>query len=534
MRQKADPLQFAGGRSPELEELIQTAREAEATGALAEARELFERALQLLTSPYQASIAAALFRWIGDTHRHEGAGGAALDAYTVCREVAELNGDLVNLGYALNSLAILESEWGQFEAASELYLEALEVADRIGETRLIAMVAQNTGVLANVRGELDAALRHYRQSLESYRKLDDVPRVAGVLSNLGMLHSDLKQWEEAESVFAESALLSEQVGDFRNRAMVEVNRAEMFVLRREFGRAEATCQEALRLVNRIDHPLGLCEVYKHFGIVFRETGRVEDAESHLGLALDLANRLHNPLLVGEVQRELAQVYRLQQRNRDALQALNAAHRLFGGLQARPDVADIDQRLADLEAIFLDAVRKWGESIKSKDRYTAGHCQRVADLSCRLAELAGMPPADLTWFRMGALLHDVGKTMVPASILNKPGPLSDEEWDVMRKHPVAGVEILAAIEFPWDVRPMIRSHHERWDGTGYPDGLCGFDIPLAARILCVADVFDALTSARSYRAAFTPEEALDIMASQAGQILDPELFRQFEGVIRLSG
>ena len=105
--------------------------------------------------------------------------------------------------------------------------------------------------------------------------------------------------------------------------------------------------------------------------------------------------------------------------------------------------------------------------------------------------------------MGAFLHDVGKTEVPEEILNKPGRLTDEERATMERHTVIGDEMLAPVEFPWDIRPMVRSHHERWDGRGYPDGLAAEAIPRSARILRLADVVDALTTARSYRAPLTP-------------------------------
>src|SRR6185369_14976842 len=115
--------------------------------------------------------------------------------------------------------------------------------------------------------------------------------------------------------------------------------------------------------------------------------------------------------------------------------------------------------------------------------TQGHCERVADLAGALAAKAGLDETSLFWFRIGALLHDVGKLIVPAEVLNKPGMLTD-------------------VQFPWDVAPMVRSHHERWDGGGYPDGLAAESIPLSARILCIADVYDALTTERSYKRAFS--------------------------------
>jgi putative nucleotidyltransferase with HDIG domain len=241
------------------------------------------------------------------------------------------------------------------------------------------------------------------------------------------------------------------------------------------------------------------------------------------------------ILQGEVARELADLYRAQGRNRETLQRLNQAHRLFAQLRARRELADVDRRTAALENDFLDVVRKWGDSIESKDEYTQGHCVRVADLACALwNRVNDGDETSLFWFRIGALLHDVGKLMVPPEVLNKPGKLTDEEWTMVRGHPMAGVELLADIEFPWDVRPIVESHHERWDGKGYPHGLAGDAIPLTARVLCIADVYDALTSQRSYKKAFSHEEAMDIMRRDVGTQFDPTLFAVFEQVIRRDG
>jgi putative nucleotidyltransferase with HDIG domain len=224
---------------------------------------------------------------------------------------------------------------------------------------------------------------------------------------------------------------------------------------------------------------------------------------------------------------LADVYSKQGRNQDTLKALNESLQLYSNFNATHDLADVRKRVRQLEHRFLEVVRAWGESIESKDHYTQGHCERVASYACALASASGMDSERLRWFRMGALLHDVGKIVVPSSILNKPGPLTAEEWATMKRHPQAGVNLLREIEFPWDIRPMVRHHHEHWNGGGYPDGLAGDDIPLAARILCLADVFDALTSSRSYRGGLTPGHALSVMRKDCGIIFDPALFEVFE-------
>jgi putative nucleotidyltransferase with HDIG domain len=176
--------------------------------------------------------------------------------------------------------------------------------------------------------------------------------------------------------------------------------------------------------------------------------------------------------------------------------------------------------------FVGIVRRWGESIESADSYTQGHCQRVAELATLLARDAGLDRSVLLWFHMGALLHDLGKLEVPTEVLNKRGKLQPDEMELMRKHPVYGECMVNDVRFPWDVRPMIRSHHEHWDGSGYPDGLRGEDIPVTARILCIADVFDALTSQRTYRAAREPDDAVTIMVLESGKTFDPELLHIF--------
>ena len=271
------------------------------------------------------------------------------------------------------------------------------------------------------------------------------------------------------------------------------------------------------------------EILKHYGTIYRLTGRPELALDSLRRARTLADDQKNTLLAAEIAREFAEVYSDQGRNQDTLKALNECLRLFSEFQAKHDLAEVRDRIARLEYRFLDVVCSWGESIESKDRYTQGHCERVADMACALATAAGLQEEGLTWFRMGALLHDLGKIAVPSSILNKPGRLSAEEWIMMKKHPEAGVELLRGIEFPWDIRPMVRHHHERWDGSGYPYGLRGEDIPISARILCLADVFDALTTDRSYRKGLPPEQAMSIMRGEAGSTFDPLLFRVFEGL-----
>ncbi len=506
--------------------LVAAAEEAEREARRADARVLYERALRAL-GPADALLAVSLTRWIGRTWWADGDLEAAIDCSTASLAIAEALGDRSGIAYALNLMGTAEQQRGELDEALRLFRQASRHAAASGEDRLLAMVEQNLGIVATIRGDHPSALEHYRASLAGFRSANLEEHVAYTLNNLGMLYTDLRRWPEAEECFGSALESCTRRGDVSARIMVEVNRAELWIARRSFGPAKEAVETAFALAERTGDLRAVGELHKHYGVVLRETGEMRGAEEHLERAAAIAAERHDLLLAAETARERAELFWRQQRNRETLQSLNHAHQLFSALHARHDLADVGVRFAALERMFLAIVRGWGESIESKDRYTQGHCVRVADYACALAQAVGVDERVLLWFRMGALLHDVGKIVVPSGILNKPGRLTDEERGVMERHPDAGVELLAGIEFPWDVRPMVRFHHERWDGAGYPAGLRGQEIPLAARILCIADVFDALSSHRPYRPAFTPARALEIMRQDAGGLFDPELFAAWE-------
>ncbi len=173
-----------------------------------------------------------------------------------------------------------------------------------------------------------------------------------------------------------------------------------------------------------------------------------------------------------------------------------------------------------------------QSVELRDHYTGGHCQRLSQHSVAIGVALGLPRFDLLTLHRGGFLHDIGKIAVSDVILRKPGRLTDAEWVVMRSHTVKGEELCRPMKSLQNVLPIIRHHHERWDGSGYPDGLKGEAIPLHARILQLADIFDALTTTRPYKAALSPEEALKTIEDEAARgWRDPELVRVFVNLQR---
>jgi putative two-component system response regulator len=186
-------------------------------------------------------------------------------------------------------------------------------------------------------------------------------------------------------------------------------------------------------------------------------------------------------------------------------------------------------LENAEAVLFSLAH----SIEARDPYTHGHCERLAEMSARMGERLGVPEEQIKALRRAGVVHDIGKVAVADSILLKPGPLTADETKVMQKHPMVGERICAPLKTFRLVLPIIRHHHEKHDGTGYPDGLQGEEIPLTARILQLSDVYDALTTDRPYKVAFTPEVALDLMGEEAERgWWDRELFEAFREMIRL--
>ena len=181
---------------------------------------------------------------------------------------------------------------------------------------------------------------------------------------------------------------------------------------------------------------------------------------------------------------------------------------------------------ELKHAYDATIEGWSRALDLRDRETEGHTQRVAEITLKLANAVRVDKGSILHIRRGALLHDIGKMGVPDQILFKEGPLDANEWEIMRKHPVFAYEMLSPIKYLAPALDIPYCHHEKWDGTGYPRGLSGEQIPLAARIFAVADVWDALLSDRSYRKKWSKEESYAYILENSGTHFDPQIVEAF--------
>src|SRR6267142_2687253 len=192
----------------------------------------------------------------------------------------------------------------------------------------------------------------------------------------------------------------------------------------------------------------------------------------------------------------------------------------------------------MAALHLRTIEALALAIEAKDHTTHDHLRRVRIYAMEVAKDLGLSASEMQALRAAALLHDIGKLAVPEQIISKPGKLTPEEFEKIKIHPVVGAEILESVQFPYPVVPIVRAHHEKWDGSGYPAGLKGEEIPIGARILSSVDCLDALASNRQYRRALPLDDAMDHVRAESGKSFDPRVvdllsrrYKDLEGMLR---
>lgn len=387
-------------------------------------------------------------------------------------------------------------------------LVTASVEDYAGE-QFVVSVDKEITELERTRGELESQLRR----IKSLREVDMA--ITASLDVRVTLNVVLDQVTEQLGVDAASVLLL-------NRAARQL----------EFASGRGFRTQALRHTT-----LGLGEGYAGEAAEDRELLWVEDLRENPD-GLVMSRHLHEegfvsyaavPLVAkGHVNGVLEVFHR--ERLDPASNWFDFLEALAGQASIAVDNAELYEDLQrshqQLRSAYDKTIEGWARALDLRDRETHGHTQRVARVTVRLAQEMGVPAEDLVHVRRGALLHDMGKMGVPDAILQKPESLDEEEWAVMREHPELAYRLLSPIEFLRPALDIPRYHHEKWDGSGYPDGLRGEEIPLAARIFAVVDVWDALLSDRPYRDPWPPEKVRSHLREESGSHFDPDVVEAF--------
>jgi putative nucleotidyltransferase with HDIG domain len=490
---------------------LRDGREHERAGRTAEAIASYGAAVESATIAANDAVLAESLRRLAILRHQQNDFEVARDLCRRSYEIAKAarNGQLE--AEALNTMGVQELLTGSVAEARSLFVRAVAIDGT--NSKLHARVEQNLGIVANIQGELDSALEHYARSLDAFRSCGDEHGCALAYHNLALVSADRDRLDDAERYVRESRTIAAYQRDVQLQGLCLVTQGEIDVARQRFENAQQCAEDALAIFNHLGNVRGKADAYRVIGMVYRETGRHALAESRLQSAINLASQACAVLIEAEASRELALLYQLMGRNQDTLQLLNRSHLMFRRLNARHDLVNVGGKVRELEGTYFSVVRDWGRSIESRDSRTFGHCERVAQQAVAMARSLGLDEHAETTLLLGACLHDLGLLKVPHEVLRKRGQLTEAEEDLVRRHPIWALEMLTSVEFPWDIKPIIRWHHERCDGSGYPDGLIGDEIPLGAQVVGILDWYDELTTGRFGDAALTPQHAFAKVAER---------------------
>lgn len=346
-------------------------------------------------------------------------------------------------------------------------------------------------------GKACLAVEQVEEAIECFHQtLQQNPNDVKTLTALGMAHFQKKQLDQAKKQFAE-------VLD-RNPREAEAHYylgATLFQLN-DYDRAIESYQKA-------------SQVHGDSALAFFTNGAIASYRRNYEHALQMFRKATE--LRPDSEADISRFATLQ-----LLATVGITHAQTG--------IELQSFIEQRKELFKSIVRTLASLLDARDQYTRYHSWRVATIGAMLARYIGLPDDQVEGIEMGGLLHDVGKIGIPEHILNKPGKLDDHEFEWIKRHPVIGHESLKEVQFPWpQVLPIVRFHHEKWNGKGYPDGLKEDEIPFEAQIIGIADFFDALTTNRPYRRAFSYQEALNIMRKESGTFFNAALLEEFAEV-----
>jgi putative nucleotidyltransferase with HDIG domain len=527
------PGEPAGGEKvidPELSPIFSKANLLNVSGELNEAILLYRKALGIATRRKLTRERTLALRKLGALWGRKGDTRKAMNYLRRSAALAERSGDVPGCAKAYNGIGALYFSSGKWESVREYLTLAMHAAEGTEDLSLQANIFNNLGAMSNILGDWEMAVAYYERSIELCKRVEDMVGLARSLNNLGLTCRDQGDWEKAASYYEESERLADMLGDVSLKANCAQNYVQVLIKLSRLDEAREKCDEAYESFKSTGESAGIAEAMMLYGMIYTHMQKWALAEKHFQESIRMNKSQGELLGKAECYREMALLYKNWGRSRKTLECLGKSFVAFKELKAIRYLQDIDAKIEEIETLTFKITRDMGAAVESKDTYTFGHSQRVAHYAIEIAKRLRLQDELIKGIMVAAYLHDLGKVRVKKNILQKSRKLTVKEYSIIQKHPVWGVELLEGIEFPWDVKPLIRSHQEKWNGSGYPDGLKAEKIPVGARIIAIADMFDALTTDRPYRRALTLRTAMRIMKRESGMSIDANIARRFLRIV----
>nr|MBN2278853.1 tetratricopeptide repeat protein [candidate division Zixibacteria bacterium] len=429
--------------------------------------------------------------------------------------------DPLGICKSLRNLGAIYIELGEFDDAEAAYEEGIGIALNNQLNLLHADLSNNLGTIKNIKGEWQAALECYKTARTTYESEGEVRKSAYTFNNIGITLMEQDDYEQAHQNYVAALRIADSIKDESLILILNINLTDLLLKIKNIPEARKYCLSAHQLIrNKGLKNSQLVETIKLAGKIALFEENYNEALARFNEARDLCEELGLQFLEAEILFEIGSLCQMTEQHMQALQILEQAFQLFHQLNVTGRLEKTRKLICSVEDLYLKVFEAMASQVDQKDPYTKGHSDRVANLALFIARKLGLSDHETKSIVAAGLLHDIGKLQVPDEILKKPGRLTPAEFDEIKKHPDTGIRILAGIKLPWEVIPLIRHHHEKFNGEGYPSGLSGDNIPIGARVICVADVFDALTSARPYRKAFDASKAIGIMEKEMIGSFDP--------------
>jgi len=512
------------------DDIFSRAEQMSLAGNLGEAIKLYRTIIRKSRKEHLYNAKATSMRRLGNLFARKGEAKRAMSYYRRSLTIFQNQSDTAGCARAYNGIGTQYFNTGNWKKVKEYYNLAVEAARQTDDLGLLANIYNNLGAMSNILGDWTMAISYYEEAIKICKSTDDPRGLSRAYNNLGQTYRDKGDWEKAGQHYEESIQISEKTGDVSLKSSSSLNYLHVLIQLSRFDEAREKCDEVFELLTGTEEETKISETMMMYGMIYTRMGKWALAEKHLLDSVKI-NENHNNLLgKAECFREMAFLYSEWGKNKQALEYLGKSFNAFKSLRAVRYLQDVDRKIAELEEFTFNIIRNMGAEVESKDTYTFGHSQRVAHYSVELAKRMHLEENLIKGIMVAAYLHDLGKVKVSEDILLKEKKLSPEEYYTIQMHPIWGVEILKDIEFPWEVKSLIRYHQERWDGSGYPDGLSNEEIPLGARVIAVADFFDALTTHRPYRTAYSVKQSIKIMKKELGTSLDPRIVRKFIRIV----
>jgi tetratricopeptide (TPR) repeat protein len=462
--------------------LLQMARQYDGKGHMEEAIGAYQLVIRAAEEQGDPAVLAEGLRRLAVAHHRRQECGEARALCERSYQVALSHGDATLTVEALNTQAGFELVEENYELAKQLFSRALSFESVHPELR--GRIEQNLGTVQSIQGDHASALAHYQRSLDAFTAAGNEPGCAIAYHNLGVIHAERKAWDEADRCFRRSLKIVERTGDRHLHGLGVLNRAEVLAGLGRLKEARIAAESAVCIFEELRAPVEIADAYRMLGMVCREAGEFALARTRLRLAVEFASAAGSAMSEAEALRELAYLDARTGCIDDALDLLVRATSTLSRLKPCMRPAEI------AAGRYPAVVANWGALVRSVDLPTFEHMERVAARATQVARVLGYDETSQARIRVGAYLHEVGRLRVPNASLSKPVPPTDEELAILHRYPVWSAELLAPIELPWNITAIIRGHQERLDGSGYPFGLQGEQIPVDARIIGMVDYYDS--------------------------------------------